>query len=280
VTAPDQVTQGRLVEPSRSTKPPGTAMRGFGTTMRVDRWSIKPGLIAIGILAFVAYATFSSVLLIPGILGVDYSAQGYHSPFFSMGFAEGIVPAWISPAIFVLWIQVLFRATCYYFRGAYYKSLFADPPACAVGEPSVHRRFGMENRFPFILQNVHRFTLYLALIPMAVLWYDLAIAAWHGGEPRLGVGVFLLAADAILVALYVFSCHSLRHLVGGGMDCFSCTRNTRRRHGIWARVSSLNLKHGTWFWASLVSIVIADLYVRALALDIINTGTPIIGGFL
>jgi hypothetical protein len=32
----------------------------------------------------------------------------------------------------VLWIQVLFRATCYYFRGAYYKAFFADPPACAV----------------------------------------------------------------------------------------------------------------------------------------------------
>ncbi len=280
MTAPEQVTQGRIVEPRRSTKPAGTAMRGFGTTMRIDRWSIRPMLIGLGILAFVAYATFSSVLLIPGILGVEYSAQGYHSPFFSLGFAEGVVPAWVSPAIFVLWIQVLFRTTCYYFRGAYYKSLFADPPACAVGEPSVHRRFGMENRFPFILQNAHRFTLYLAFIPMAVLWYDLALAFWHDDVPRLGLGVLLIGADALLVSLYVFSCHSLRHLVGGGMDCFSCTRNTRRRRGAWARVTALNLHHGTWFWASLISIVMADLYIRALALDIINTSTPIIGGFL
>jgi hypothetical protein len=280
MTASDQVEQGRVVKPSVSTKPPSTAKRGFGSTMRVDRWSLRPGLIALGILGFVAYATLSSVFLIPGITGVEYSAQGYHSPFFSLGFAEGIVPAWISPAIFVLWIQVLFRATCYYFRGAYYKSLFADPPACAVGEPSIHRRYGMENRFPFILQNAHRFTLYLAFIPMAVLWWDLMVAIGHDGSPRLGVGVLLIGADALLVSLYVFSCHSLRHLVGGGMDCYSCTANTRRRHGIWGRVSALNLHHGTWFWASLISIVIADMYIRALALDIINTSTPIIGGFL
>jgi hypothetical protein len=35
-----------------------------------------------------------------------------------------------------------------------------------------------------------------------------------------------------------------------------------------------------WAWDSLFSIVLVDLYVRALALDIINSGTPIIGGFL
>jgi hypothetical protein len=280
MTATPQVEQGRRVEPAPATKPAGTVSQGLASTLRLDRWCLRPLLIAAGTLGFVAYATLSSVFLIPGILGVDYEAMGYHSPFFSMGFTEGILPGWISPAIFVLWIQVLFRATCYYFRGAYYKSLFADPPACAVGEPSVHRKYSMENRLPFILMNAHRFTLYLAFIPMAVLWYDLALATWHGGDPRLGIGVFLLAADALLVTLYVFSCHSLRHLVGGSIDCFSCTRNTRRRHGLWARVSALNLRHGTWFWASLISIVLADLYIRALALGVIDGSTPVIGGFL
>jgi hypothetical protein len=274
------IEQGRRVDPAPSTKPAGSTRQGLGATLRVDRWSIRPLLIAAGTLGFVAYATLSAVVLIPGVLGVDYEAMGYHSPFFSMGFTQGVLPDWISPAIFVLWIQVLFRATCYYFRGAYYKSLFADPPACAVGEPSIRRRYGMENRLPFMLMNAHRFTLYLAFIPMAVLWYDLVLATWHGGEPRLGLGVILLGADALLVTLYVFSCHSLRHLVGGGIDCFSCTRNRQRRHGLWARVTALNLRHGTWFWASLISIVIADLYIRALALDIVNGSTPVIGGFL
>ena len=279
MTASNQVKQGRLVEPRKSTKPPGTAMRGFGTTMRVDRWSIRPGLIAIGLTLFIIYATASAVFGIP-YFGVDYSAAGYHSPFFSIALGETVLPGWFSPAILVLWIQILFRATCYYFRGAYYKAFFADPPACAVGEPTIHRKYSMENRLPFILMNAHRFTLYLAFIPLFVLWLDLVLAFFHDGSFRLGLGVFLIAADAILVSLYVFSCHSFRHLVGGGMDCFSCTANTRRRHGIWQRVSAWNQYHGVWAWASLFSIVIVDLYVRALALDIIDTTTPIIGGFL
>jgi hypothetical protein len=280
MTAPGQVTQGRLVERRPSSKPPGTAMRGFGTTLRVDRWSLRPLAVALGVLAFVAYATLSAVLLTPGVLGVDYRAEGYHSPFFSIGIGEAFLPAWFSPAILVLWIQVVFRATCYYFRGAYYKAFFADPPACAVGEPTIHRRYSMENRFPFILQNLHRITLYLAFIPMTVLWLDLVLATWHDGAPRLGIGVLLLGADALLVSLYVFSCHSFRHLVGGGLDCYSCSANTQRRHGAWAFVSRLNRNHGVWFWASLASIVVADLYIRALALGVIDSSTPLIGGFL
>jgi len=279
VTASNQVEQGRRVEPRKATKPAGTALRGFGTTMRVDRWSIKPGLIALGLTVFIIYATASAVFGIP-YFGVDYVAAGYHSPFFSIALGETVLPAWFSPAILVLWIQILFRATCYYFRGAYYKAFFADPPACAVGEPTIHRKYGMENRLPFIFMNAHRFALYLAFIPLVVLWYDLVLSFWHDGGFRLGIGVFLIAADAILVSLYVFSCHSFRHLVGGGMDCFSCTANTKRRHGIWQRVSAWNQYHGVWAWASLFSIILVDLYVRAIALDIINTGTPIIGGFL
>ena len=57
-----------------------------------------------------------------------------------------------------------------------------------------------------------------------MLWIDLLLAIWHDGSLRLGVGVFLIAADALLVSLYVFSCHSFRHLVGGGLDCYSLHR--------------------------------------------------------
>ena len=279
MTASDQVTQGRVVQPAPSTKPAATVPGGFGKTLRLDRWIIKPGLIAFGLLAFIAYATVSAVFGIP-YFGVDYAAQGYHSPFFGIALGEGILPGWFSPAILVLWMQVFFRGTCYYFRGAYYKAFFLDPPACAVGEPSVHRRFAMENKLPFILMNAHRFALYIVFIPLTVLWLDLLFAVAHDGGLRLGVGVFLIALDAILVSLYTFSCHSFRHLVGGSVDCFSCTAYTQRRHGIWRRVSAINAHHGFYAWASLISIVIVDLYVRALALDIINPGTPIIGGFL
>ena len=280
MTASPKVEQGRRVEPAPATKPEGSARRGFGETFRIDRWIIKPALIAGGLIAFIVYATWSSIFAIP-YFGFEYAAQGYHSPFFGINLGGALnLPAWFSPAILVLWIQVLFRATCYYFRGAYYKAFFLDPPSCAVGEPSIHRRFAMENKFPFILMNAHRFALYLAFIPMVVLWWDLVISMVHDGQLRLGLGVFLIAADAIFVTLYVGSCHSFRHLVGGSMDCFSCTATTQTRHGIWKWVSRINVRHGTWAWLSLASIVAVDLYVRALALDIITEATPIIGGFL
>jgi hypothetical protein len=279
MTVPGQVTQGRLVERPVSSKPPGTAQRGFGTTMRVDRWSLRPLAIALGLTAFILYATISAVFLIP-YFGFPYESDGYVSPFYGIVIGEQVLPPWFSPAILILWVQVGFRATCYYARGAYYKAFLADPPACAVGEPSIHRRYGMENRFPFILMNGHRFFLYLALVPLAVMWIDLGHAFWYEGAPRLGIGVVLLVSDAVLTGLYVFSCHSIRHLAGGSLDCYSCSVYAHRRHSAWERVSAWNQRHGLWFWASIASIVLADVYIRLLALDVINASTPVIGGFL
>jgi hypothetical protein len=279
MTAPGQVSQGRLVERRPSSKPAGTAQRGFGTTLRVDRWSLRPMAVALGLTAFVLYATISAVFLIP-YFGFPYEADGYVSPFYGIVIGEQVLPPWFSPAILILWVQVGFRATCYYARGAGYKAFLGDPPACAVGEPSIHRRYGMENRFPFILMNLHRVFLYLAFIPLAVMWVDLGNAFWYEGGPRLGVGVFLVAADAVLTSLYVFSCHSFRHLAGGSLDCYSCSAYRQRRHGIWEGVTELNVRHGLWFWASLASIVVADIYIRLLALGVIDTSTPVIGGFL
>src|SRR6185295_10948187 len=66
--------------------------------------------------------------------------------------------------------------TCYYYRGAYYKSFWADPPACAVGEP--RKSYWGENSFPLILQNVHRYFMYVALLFLIVLAYDVWKALW------------------------------------------------------------------------------------------------------
>jgi hypothetical protein len=269
MTAPDTVRGGRLVQPRPASKPPGTAQQGFGTTLRVDRWSLRPLAIALGLTGFIIYAGISAVFLTPWF-GFPYEAEGYRSPFYSIVLGEGLLPGWFSPAILVLWIQVFFRTTCYYFRGAYYKAFFGDPPACAVGEPTIRRRYGMENRFPFILQNLHRYALILALIPLTVLYIDLLLSLQHGGTWRVGLGTLLLGADAVLLSLYVFSCHSLRHLVGGRLDCFSCTADRRVRHGIWQRVSALNRNHGLWGWASLASVIVADVYVRLLAMGALS----------
>jgi hypothetical protein len=72
-----------------------------------------------------------------------------------------------------------------------------------------------------------------------------------------------------LLTGYSLSCHSLRHIVGGRLDCFSCTRAQRVRYGAWQRLTALNRHHMAWAWASLITVTLADVYVRLLALGVI-----------
>jgi hypothetical protein len=250
-------------------KPAGTARQGFGATSRLDDWAIEPLIIAFGFGAFILYSLFSSLVWGP-VFGVGYEAHGYLSPFFSPLIRPDWLPSWFSPAILILWIPLGFRTTCYYYRRAYYRAYFADPPACAVGEPTVHRRYRMETAFPFILQNLHRFFLYLAFIPLAFLWLDVFLSLREAGAWRIGLGTVILTVNVILLSGYSLSCHSFRHLVGGKLDCFSCTAMTRNRYRLWRRVTSMNIFHNRWAWASLVSVAVADLYVRLLAIGVLT----------
>ncbi|MFL5778618.1 MAG: succinate dehydrogenase [Chloroflexota bacterium] len=249
-------------------KPAGTALRGFGATSRVDRWPIEPIITAIGFGAFVVYSLFSALIWGP-VFGAPYEAQGYLSPFFSPLIAPAQLPWWFSPAILILWIPLGFRTTCYYYRKAYYRAYFVDPPACAVGEPPVHRRYRMEAAFPFILQNLHRVFLYLAFIPLFFLWIDAITSLRFEGQWRIGLGVIVLTVNVVLLSGYSLSCHSLRHIVGGKLDCFSCSRRNRARYSLWKRTTWMNLFHMRWAWASLISVALADLYVRLLAIGVI-----------
>jgi len=255
--------------PRSASKPAGTANRGFGATLRLDRWILEPAAIGLVFTGFIIYTLISSLLWLPAF-GVPYEAQGYLSPFFSPLIFPGLLPPWFSPAILILWIPLAFRTTCYYYRKAYYRAFLFDPPACAVGEPSIHRRYIGETRFPFILQNLHRFFLYLAFIPLAFLWLDVVVSLSHDGRPRVGLGVVVLGVNAALLTGYSLSCHSLRHLVGGRLDCFSCTARHRTRHSLWQRVTRLNQNHPRWAWASLFSVMLADVYVRLLAVGWIS----------
>lgn len=109
--------------------------------------------------------------------------------------------------------------TCYYYRGAYYKAFWADPPACTVGEP--RKSYWGEHSFPLIPQNVHRYFTYLAILFLVILGYD-TYRAFFFTDPAtgvvhvgLGVGTLVLIANLVLLTLYTFGCHALRHLVGG-----------------------------------------------------------------
>jgi hypothetical protein len=249
-------------------KPAGTASSGLGATSRRDRWWVAPGVQGTLFTICATYLFISGILLTP-LFGTPYEADGYLSPLFSPLIAPEWLPTWISPGLFILWIPLGFRATCYYYRKAYYRFYFADPPGCAVGEPPVHKRYRMEAAFPFILQNLHRYFLYLAFIPLFFLWWDAALSLLVESQWRIGLGVVILFVNAALLTGYSFSCHSLRHIVGGNLDCFSCTRRQQVRHSAWKGLTSLNRNHMSWAWASLISVTLADVYIRLIATGVI-----------
>ena len=249
-------------------KPRGTARQGLGATNRRDEWAVAPVVQGLLFTLLAGYLFVSGVLVTP-LFGTPYEVDGYLSPLFSPLIRLDWLPGWVSPGLLILWIPLGFRATCYYYRKAYYRFYFADPPGCAVGEPTIHRRFRMETAFPFILQNFHRYFLYLAFIPLFFLWVDAFASLFPEGRPRIGAGSVLFFVNVTLLTGFSISCNSLRHLAGGRLDCFSCTRRTRVQYSLWQRLTTLNGHHMAWAWVSFISVTLADVYVRLLALGLI-----------
>jgi len=169
----------------------------------------------------------------------------------------------------ILWAPGGFRLTCYYYRGAYYKSFWADPPACAVGEP--RQNYRGEKSFPLILQNIHRYFLYVAILFIGLLGYDALQAMWFTdavtGRKNFGIGVgtLVLIVNAVLLGGYTFGCHSFRHLIGGFSDQLF---RTRFRQQAYSCASCLNRRHMVWAWSSLCSVMFADLYVRLCSIGV------------
>ncbi|MFQ5702332.1 MAG: succinate dehydrogenase [Acidobacteriota bacterium] len=250
------------------------SMQSFLRTRRRDPWWVQPLFIFVGLGGFIVYATWAA------FQGDHYAAGPYLSPFYSpeifgesphslLGPKPDWFPGWLpwSPAFLILWAPAGFRLTCYYYRGAYYKGFWADPPACTVGEP--RKSYLGENAFPLILQNVHRYFLYMALLFLVFLSYDVWSALWFddGAGPVFGIGLgtIILAVNVLLLGGYTLGCHSLRHLVGGSLDKFSRAPLRAWAHGC---ASCLNERHMAWAWSSLIMVAFSDVYVRLCAMGI------------
>jgi hypothetical protein len=248
---------------------------GFGRTGRRDAWWATPLVVFLGLGAFIVYATWAA------FQNAHYTYGPYLSPFYSpelfgdsshawFGPKPGAWPAWLpfSPALLILPLPGLFRVTCYYYRGAYYKAFWADPPSCGVGEP--RKTYWGERSFPLILQNLHRYVLYTALLFLVFLSYDVWLALWFptpdgSTEFGVGVGTLVLALNVVLLASYTLGCHSLRHLVGGRFDEVSKRPLAAKCYGC---VSGLNSRHMVFAWCSLVSVAFADIYVRLCSMGV------------
>jgi hypothetical protein len=240
-----------------------------GPSLRKDAWWAEPIPTILLLATFVGYATWAA------FQNQNYFAEPYLSPMYSPCLAANcehatirLFGSWwtLSPAILVLWAPGGFRATCYYYRKAYYRSFFGQPPACAARDLS--KTYKGETRFPFLLQNLHRYFFWLATAVLVFLWWDVVEAFRFPGDGfGMGVGTIVLGVNAALLSLYSFSCHSCRHIVGGGLDTFS---RSPLRHRMWRIVTRLNARHSAIAWASLIWVMWADVYVRLLATDSIR----------
>jgi len=247
-------------------------------TMRQDAWWVQPTVVAIVLAAFIVYATWAA------FQNAHYTFGPYLSPFYSpeifgnsphaiFGPKPGWWPGWLpfSPALIILPFPGLFRVTCYYYRGAYYKAMWADPPSCTVREP--RRGYLGEHSFPLILQNIHRYFLYIAFPFLVILAHDAWNALWFTdpatGQTHFGIGVgtLVLTLNVVLLTCYTFGCHSLRHVVGGYLDRLA-DRPVRRT--AYACASCFNRWHMRWAWFSLFGVALTDLYVRLCSMGVLH----------
>ena len=240
-------------------------------TLRRDRWWANPLTTLLFLTAFVVYTTwavFQNAYYYVGSAAHRDLISPFYSPCLTAscvpGAHGGIVITWwmISPAILIVGGPLSFRFTCYYYRKAYYRSFWQSPPGCGVADG--HARYTGETRFPLILQNIHRYTWFIALIFNVILTIDAIMAFRLPGDGGIGVsiGTIVLVLNALLLWVYSLSCHWCRHLCGGNVNRFS---EHPIRHRLWRLVTPLNAKHMQFAWISLTWVALTDLYVRLVA---------------
>lgn len=262
-------TVARGTSTLRGVDSPGRAQVG-ARTLRTDRWWLPPATTTIGLLVFLAYGgvrTFQQQYF--------FADERYLTPFYSPCVSLGCASEpgsshfgmflpdhpLIPYAALSLPFLLLFRATCYYYRKAYYRSMVLAPAACAVPEP--HATYHGETRFPLILQNSHRYFFYLTLVVSLINTYDAVRAFWHPTDGFVvGVGNLVLLGNVVLLWLYTLSCHSCRHAMGGRLKHFS---QHPVRYALWTRISALNTRHSRFAWITLGSLILTDLYVMLVA---------------
>ncbi|MFN0165975.1 MAG: succinate dehydrogenase [Bryobacteraceae bacterium] len=249
----------------------------FLATSRRDSWWTEPMFDFVFLATFLLYANWAAWQ------GNHYFSGPYLSPFYSpeiWGDSShallGPKPQWwpaylpFSPALLILWAPGLFRFTCYYYRGVYYKAFWSDPPNCTVGEP--RSSYLGERTFPLVMQNLHRYFMYLAMPFIWFLTYDVWKAMWFEDMPGqvhfgIGLGTLLLATNVTLLTGYVTGCHSYRHWIGGKFDELS---KKPLRLKAYRFVCWLNHNHKKWAWASLFTVGSSDLYVRLCSMGVIR----------
>lgn len=236
-------------------------------------WWIQPLVVGGSLALFIIYSTWA--VFQTG----NYYADPYISPFYTPCLAVNcgeaatfpLLGSWwtLSPALIVAGFPVAFRATCYYYRKAYYRAFFLDPPNCSeAAQRREPRGEGYQGeRALFVVNNLHRYFWYVGVLIAMVLTYDMVIAFHFPDGWGVGIGSVIFLVNAVAFWLYSLSCHSCRHAVGGRLKHF---KRHPVRYRFYNLVSRLNRYHPTFAWISLPAVVFADLYVRLVASGLVT----------
>lgn len=252
---------------------PGVAHPGRAAiptrTLRTDRWWLSPLVTAVVLGVFVVYTTIRL------FMRDDYWVGQYHylTPLYSPCLSESCTPGsshfgTLLPSfpmalplpILIFPILAGFRATCYYYRKAYYRAFFLSPPGCAVAEP--RKKYTGETRLPLVLQNLHRYFFYLASVLLLINTYDAVLAFFPAHGFGVGLGSLILLVNVAMLWLYSLSCHACRHVFGGRLKHFS---RHPVRYRVWTQLSKLNGRHMQFAWISLVTVMLTDFYIMAVS---------------
>ncbi len=197
----------------------------------------------------------------------DYYASPYLSPFYSPCLAAPAsrapatsAPRWATaggcrPALIILIFPLGFRMSCYYYRKAYYRAFWLSPPACAVAEP--HGRYTGESRLPLILNNVHRYFWYAAMVVGPILTLDtvLAFRDADGEWGHMGLGTAALRGQHRAdLALHASAATRAGTCSGGGSGT---SPRTRCATGLDGRLAAEHPPRRATPGLSLFSVAIA-----------------------
>ena len=254
-----------------SQAPASTRAQIKEATLRKDPWWRQPAITAAALTVVVVYLTWAS------LVNADYFWKPYISPLYSpclattcaKGAGFDWIPwlTWLTPAIIIIGGPMGFRLTCYYYRKAYYRAFWRAPAACAVREP--HAKDTGETRFPLILQNVHRYFFWIAMVFNVILTIDAVIAFRDHARPvgAHGPGHARPARQRRAAVAVLAVLPRVPHVTGGRLKHFS---KHPVRYWMWTQVSKLNARHMQFAWVSLFWVLFTDLYIRLVASGVIS----------
>jgi hypothetical protein len=178
---------------------------------------------------------------------------------------NGYVDPFYSPTVLIVPIPGIFRLTCYAYRKDYHRHLLHHPLACDNPERSEKHSqpYTGERNAIFQFENLHRYFLYAGILILPFFYYDFYVSLIANDSLR--IGSLVLLANALTLTAWTLSCHAFRHLVGGNIDCYTCVRAGTTRKKLYDIQSWWNVHHEELAWISLLTIIFADLYLRALA---------------